>query len=211
MIMLAGLVVVGVSVPLLGGRLSRLGDVRFRSGWLVAVAILAQAVVIGADTEVIPATVSAAVHLLSYAVLIVFIWRNRRLRGLAVIVLGGALNLIAIGANGGVMPASARAVERAGIDHGNGEFSNSAPVENPRFAALGDIFAIPEGVPGANVFSVGDVILVIGAAVFLHSACGSRLARCAHDDSAESVADRPAHATSGLVRPRALGRASRAS
>jgi hypothetical protein len=31
------------------------------------------------------------------------------------------------------------------------------------------MFAVPKGVPLANVFSVGDVILVVGAFVVVHS------------------------------------------
>jgi hypothetical protein len=35
---------------------------------------------------------------------------------------------------------------------------------------LGDVFAVPHGVPFANVFSVGDVLVVAGAAWLVRSA-----------------------------------------
>jgi hypothetical protein len=50
-------------------------------------------------------------------------------------------------------------------------------VHEPRLAFLGDIFATPASVPAANVFSVGDVLLVLGAFIFLHVVSESRLGR----------------------------------
>jgi hypothetical protein len=45
---------------------------------------------------------------------------------------------------------------------------------DPRLAFLGDVFAIPRGWPLANVFSVGDVLIAVGAVVAVHGICGSR-------------------------------------
>jgi hypothetical protein len=36
-----------------------------------------------------------------------------------------------------------------------------------RFPALGDIFVFPRPLPLANVFSVGDLLIAVGAVVFL--------------------------------------------
>src|ERR671910_890224 len=91
------------------------------------------------------------------------------------VALGGALNLIAIVANGGVMPASRGALEDAGLDARSGEFANSDLVEGANVAFLGDVFAIPAGWPGANVFSLGDAVMIAGAFLALHAATGSRL------------------------------------
>jgi hypothetical protein len=55
------------------------------------------------------------------------------------------------------------------------EFTNSDYVENANLGFLGDVFAIPDGWPGANVFSIGDVVIVVGAFLVLHAATGSRL------------------------------------
>ena len=40
---------------------------------------------------------------------------------------------------------------------------------------VGDVFAVPDGWPGANVFSVGDALMLLGALLVLHAATGSRL------------------------------------
>ena len=102
---------------------------------------------------------------------------NRRVAGIPLIGLGGALNALAIAANDGVMPARAGALEAAGRPVTEEGFRNSAAVADPHLAWLGDTFAIPEALPLSNVFSVGDVIILLGAFVLLHVACGSRLPR----------------------------------
>ena len=50
-------------------------------------------------------------------------------------------------------------------------FENSAPVDDAHLAFLGDVFAVPAGWPLANVFSIGDVLIVIGAVALVHGAC----------------------------------------
>jgi MFS family permease len=54
---------------------------------------------------------------------------------------------------------------------------NSGAVADPKLWFLGDVFALPAGFPMANVFSVGDVLIVVGAFILVHCVCGSRLAR----------------------------------
>jgi hypothetical protein len=99
----------------------------------------------------------------------------REIRFLWVIAVGGLLNLVAIAANGGVMPARRGALEAAGLDVREGSFANSDLVEGANLAFLGDVFAIPAGWPGANVFSLGDVLMLAGAFLVLHAATGSRV------------------------------------
>jgi hypothetical protein len=74
------------------------------------------------------------------------------------------------------MPASSGALRSAGLEVTSGEFTNSDVVENANVAFLGDVFAIPDGWPGSNVFSIGDIVIVVGALLVLHAATGSRLA-----------------------------------
>ena len=104
-----------------------------------------------------------------------FLLANRRVPGMALVGLGAALNLLAIVANGGVMPASAEALAAAGLPAGGPGFQNSGVVADPRLAFLGDIFAIPASWPLSNVFSVGDVCIGAGLAWGAHRVCGSRL------------------------------------
>jgi uncharacterized protein DUF5317 len=163
-----------VTVPLAGGRLSRLEEVHIRGLPLVLVAFALQVVLV----TVVPEgseTFHRVAHLFSYGLAGACIVRNLDLRLLWVVAVGGLLNFVAIAANGGVMPASRAALESAGLDPASGQFANSDLVRNAHVGFLGDIFAIPSGWPGANVFSAGDALMVLGAFLVLHAATGSRL------------------------------------
>jgi uncharacterized protein DUF5317 len=91
--------------------------------------------------------------------------------------LGGLCNFVAIAANSGTMPASRSALQTAGLAHGHSVFANSAAVAHPHLGFLGDVFAIPASWPVHNVFSVGDVLIAVGAFILLHRVCGSHLPR----------------------------------
>jgi hypothetical protein len=67
------------------------------------------------------------------------------------------------------MPADPAALRTAGLD-GPGSHTNSVVIENPALQPLTDIFAIPAGLPFANVFSIGDVLLGIGIVVVIVAA-----------------------------------------
>jgi hypothetical protein len=132
--------------------------------------------------------VGTAFHLVSYLPLAAFFTLNRTTPGVLATGAGAALNLIAIAANGGTMPASASAVKAAGIPL-RSAFENSAPVRDANLWFLGDIFAIPKSLPLANVFSVGDVLIVLGAAWFIHAASGSRLVSAKYRCPADAESD----------------------
>jgi hypothetical protein len=176
------------SVVLTGGRLLALAEIRLRRTWVIFAALAAQILII----SVFPGGASwvhDAVHLGSYGLAGWFVWSNRHIPGVLICGVGGSMNLAAIIANGGVMPASPSALRSAGIGQATGEFANSAAVANPRLQALGDVFAIPAAwpIPVANVFSAGDVVLVAGIAIGLHWMCGSRLVRWAQRGTGVTV------------------------
>jgi Family of unknown function (DUF5317) len=176
MIMIVGAILGIATVPLFGGRFGSLVHVRLNMGWLVFLSIMLQTLVISVLNRWLSPTSAAALHIISYACVGLFVAVNRRVAGLWLVGLGGLMNLAAIVANGGVMPANPAAVARAGLKPPDG-FENSRVVTEPRLAFLGDIFAIPAGVPLANVFSYGDVILNVGLLLVVHDATGSKLVR----------------------------------
>jgi hypothetical protein len=181
-ILLAGLVAVIVSVPLLGGRLTRIPELRLRWPHLVASALAVQILVITILPAVLPNVIAEGLHLATYGAAAAFVYVNRRIAGLSLVTLGGGANLAAVIANAGRMPASAQALRIAGLrpsDH----FTNSGFVPHAHLAWLGDIFAIPRSWPLANVFSVGDVLLLAGAFALLHLAGQSRLSGARRNDS----------------------------
>lgn len=176
MIIFAGLVITTAIALAAGGSLSGVAAVRFRRFGLVAAALAAQILVVNVVHD-LPAGVAASVHLVSYVLAGAFLLANRGVAGLWIVALGGAMNLAAIAANGGVMPASPGALARAGLEASSGEFTNSGAVAAPKLAMFGDVLAVPAGWPLANVFSVGDIVLVVGAGWMVYRAGRARTPR----------------------------------
>ncbi len=171
--MILGLVFIAclLTVPLARGRLTALADLQLRKSWLAVAGIGVQILII----SVLPggtAGLHEVIHMFSYALLGAFVWFNRGIRGVPLIMAGGLLNFIAIAANGGVMPADPDlAMHVAGAEG----FVNAGAVADPNLLFLGDVFATPGWVPLYNVYSVGDATIVLGVFVLLHAVCGTRL------------------------------------
>jgi Family of unknown function (DUF5317) len=171
--MILGLVFIAcvLSVPLARGRLTALGELQLRRGWLALAGIGVQILIISVWPGA-PEWLSEVVHMFSYVLLGAFAWSNRRIPGVPVVMLGGLLNFVAIAANGGVMPADPDlAMHAAGADG----FVNAGSMQDPRLLFLGDIFATPSWFPLYNVYSVGDAVIVLGVLALLHFVCGTRL------------------------------------
>jgi hypothetical protein len=169
--------VLAVLSPLMfGGDLRRLSLVRLRAVWLPVLALLAQIVIIEVVPDASP-VVLEGVHLATYVAAGVFVAVNWRIPGLLLIALGGALNGITIALNDGTLPASADALRAAGFPVEDSDFVNSGVLSHPVLPVLGDIFAWPTPLPLANVFSIGDVVIVLGAAYGAHRISGSRLVK----------------------------------
>ena len=176
MFLLVAAALVLVSVVLAGGRVHGLLALRIRAAWLLTVALVLQILAISVFPNA-GHTLLATMHASSYAIAGFVVVLNWGVRGLPTIGLGGLLNAMAIAANGGTMPASPAALATAGLTSSSGGFENSAALASPNLPFLGDVFAIPASWPLHNVFSVGDILIVLGAVVLLHFACGSRVSR----------------------------------
>jgi len=151
---------------LLGGRLDRLADLRFHWAWLAIVGLIVQVLLFSPLFEDVIGDLGPPIYVLSTAAVLVAVLRNWRLPGLAIVAIGAASNLLAIVANGGVMPASPEAIASLGWDPEAG-FSNSVVMADPALWPLTDIFALPSWLPAANVFSIGDVLIGVGVAVVI--------------------------------------------
>ncbi|MHB0975742.1 MAG: DUF5317 domain-containing protein [Candidatus Aquicultorales bacterium] len=167
-----------VSLPLgyivgrcFGGSLRNAASLRIKHAWLPLAAIVLQIALFNgtAFSSSMEPTVKAGLHILSYLPIVAFCFINRRIVGIPLIAAGMLLNLIAIAGNGGFMPTTYEALASAGLDPEGrrteaGAYNNAAGPES-RFLVLGDIFAIPEGLPLSNVFSIGDVVIALGGCV----------------------------------------------
>lgn len=179
-----------LSVPLTGRSLRPLARLSLKAVWLVWLSIGLQLII--TLVRGFPDWLGRPVHLATFALSGMFLWVNRKIPGALLVALGAGLNLAAIAANNGTMPASESAWHTAGFPTITGEFENSNVTHNARLPWLGDVFAVPKGWPFANVFSVGDVVVVIAVAYFAHTWC--RRSFSSEDQSAEAP---PAMAAAG--------------
>jgi Family of unknown function (DUF5317) len=155
-----------LTVPLSGGRWSHLAVFRPRGSWLLWVALAVQVVQFSFFDL---GRIDELVHIGTYLLAAAFIVANRSVPGAWLIAMGGLSNGLTIALNGGTLPARAGALREAGLQVKRTDFVNSGVLNHARLPWLGDMFAVPKGFPLANVFSVGDVVLVIGAFVVVHS------------------------------------------
>ena len=158
--------IVGV---LAGGRLDGVSGFRFRWATLAVGGLLVQVVLFTATGDRLAGSLAPAIYVGSTLAVFAAVLRNVRVPGMAIVALGSLSNLAAITANGGAMPADPAALVAAGLD-GAGSHTNSVVLPDPALRPLTDIFAIPAGVPLANVFSLGDVLIGVGIVVVIAAA-----------------------------------------
>jgi hypothetical protein len=172
---------------LLRGRLDGLLELKFRWAWLAVAGLLVQVVLFTELGDRLAGDAAPTVYVASTLAVLVALLRNIRLAGLPIAAIGSFLNLAAILANGGAMPADPGALRLAGFE-GPGDHTNSVVLAEPALRPLTDIFAVPAGIPLANVFSVGDVLIAVGVAWAIAAA----MRRPASESPAPSVSVDPA-------------------
>jgi hypothetical protein len=157
---------------LLGGRPSRLASVRLRHVGAIAAALVVQILIVELFTG--PEALLQAAHTATYLVALWFMIANRQVPGLWLIGLGAISNGLTISLNGGTLPARPGALQAAGIALHPDRFVNSGVLAHPHLAWLGDIFAVPAPLPLANVFSIGDILIITGTAIAAWRITGTR-------------------------------------
>jgi Family of unknown function (DUF5317) len=169
-------VAIGVVLGLLvGGRLEGLAALRIRWAPAIAVGLVAQIVLFSEPVAARVGDLGPALYVGSTTIVLVTVIRNWAIPGMAIVAAGAASNLLAIVANGGYMPAGLSALAALGKVE-PGIYSNSTLLPDPVLAPLTDIFALPRWVPGANIFSVGDILIGLGCAAVVVIAMRTRAA-----------------------------------
>ena len=162
-------VILGVAAGLAtGGRLGRLGNTHIRL-WPVALGGLAfQALLFSAPLSSSVGHLGPSLYVVSTTLVLMALIVNLRQPGFWLITLGALLNFVAVVANGGQMPASPEAVQAVlGGSWQMTGFVNSVPMDHAVLGILGDVFALPHPFPLANIFSIGDVLIGAGGALFV--------------------------------------------
>jgi hypothetical protein len=157
---------------LLGGSLRGLSQLRFRASWLLfaAVGLQVAAFPFGFLPWHTGQDAGTALWLGSYGLLVVAALLNARIPGVLVLAAGMGANLLAVAVNGGTMPVLPGAMHAAGrteVLH-----ANSTAASDPALSWLVDRWSAPDWVPLANVFSLGDVVIAVGAMVMVVAGMG---------------------------------------
>jgi hypothetical protein len=155
-------VLIGLVVGfLLGGRPAGLASLRIDYGWLMIAGLMVQIVLFSPFGAARVGDLGPPIYVGSTLLVAGAILANLRITGMALVGLGAISNLAAIIANGGYMPADPRAAAALGMVETT-VYSNSSVVADPALWPLTDIFAMPAWMPWSNVFSIGDVLIVVG-------------------------------------------------
>ena len=170
------IIVLVIIVALLrGGSLLNIAAVQLRWLPLVIIGFVLQLLIFTPFARSpLVAFATVPIYLLSMFLLVIWVAANWRIPGMALIAIGLALNVIAIGTNGGHMPVAPESARYAGTignytSDGALVANNSiATQDNVRFWLLTDIIAIPKQVPFATVISIGDVLLTIGVGILCY-------------------------------------------
>jgi hypothetical protein len=159
----------------LGGSPSNLGKLPLRSTWLIFAALGLQVVAFPAPSMpwTVPDLTARILWLVSYGLLIAGAFANRRLTGVPIMTAGLFCNLAAILSNRGHMPVLPSALKAEGKAYA--VHFNSTRDAHPHLAWLVDRWAVPHWLPLGNVFSVGDVLIGIGALVVVLAAMEPRV------------------------------------
>lgn len=180
-------VLAGLLIGLLsGGRLSSLSTAGFR-WWPVALAgLVFQLFLFSPPLAGVVGDLGPLLYVASSALVLFALLANLRQPAFLVIALGALLNLTVISLNGGLMPASPAAFAMLnGVAVVPVEYFSNSQLIGPHTLLpwLGDVFVLPRPVPMANVFSLGDVLIGIGGALFIVRTMHRRLPAADRDSA----------------------------
>lgn len=171
-------IVVGL---LAGGRLSRLKALDLRAPWVFVLAATVQVGLMIAGGRGV-AFGAQGLYVLTFVLVLMGIWVNRRLPGMWLVGVGVLLNLVVIAANGGSMPVDRDLAVRAGstamveLLDSTAYTNHMAAGEGTRLRWLGDVLALPMVAPRPKFFSpgsVGDILVTLGACWLILSGLGA--------------------------------------
>jgi hypothetical protein len=161
------------------GHIGNLARIRIR-WWpflLLAVALQAYAVGHWATDSLGPIPLRPGVFVSTQVLILAVAAVNFRLAGFRLVILGVASNLLALVANGGLMPVTAEA--RVAIGHqatvdamatGTAVMSSKGvvlPAAQTNLWVLTDIFILPPPFPLPAVVSVGDILVALGVGILI--------------------------------------------
>jgi len=172
-------VILGLVAGLLsGGKLAALGMTHIRLWPVALIGLFAQLLLFSSPLAAVVGPWGPSLYVVSTVAVLMALVVNLRQPGFWLIIIGALANFAVIVANGGQMPAApdAWAALNGVAAVPTTAFSNSI-LAGPHTVLpfLGDNFVLPRPVPLANVFSIGDVLIGAGGALFVYQAMHGRV------------------------------------
>ena len=171
MVFLILIILISLIVILSGGRISNLKYCNFKLPILVFLALVLKIISISIYSPVVYLPV---MRISSMVLVIIFIFINFHLKGMLLIGLGLISNALVIFLNGGNMPANAKYVylfasgkELEILRSGQAVGSFILTSSQTKLSFLGDVFLMPRWIPLSKLYSIGDILITIGAIIFL--------------------------------------------
>ena len=166
-------VLAGLAVGLLtGGSAARLGDLRFRWAPLIALGMAGQVLLFSSPLGDAIGPAAPVVYVASNVAVLLAVWRNLAI-GPAARAHRRRRQPPRDRGQSWLQPVSPDALVAIGRAPHDG-YSNSRLVDDVILGPLTDLFAMPSWVPMANIFSIGDVLIGVGAAMAVVAAMHGR-------------------------------------
>jgi hypothetical protein len=166
-----------------GGRLRYVQNWQLKGAWLAIATFLVQTVLFTQWGEgIVGENLVPFIYLATLVVLLAFLFVNRHVLGVPILLVGLMLNCLVIAANGGRMPASVTALTKAGRSQEAARLTSNYTAANcvlmgsaTNLNVLGDIIVIRLGVQVGSAYSVGDLVALAGEAVVVFGAVRVKL------------------------------------
>lgn len=161
-----------------GGSLRNASGLRIRYLPFLIAALVVQVLIFSSvlgDTDLVH-DIGPYIYIATIVVSLAVMLLNFQIPGMPLIALGALLNMIVIVANGGYMPSPESALREVGIydsvvvteeEKATGDYvltNSTVAADDTRLRFLGDVIPLPDWFPFANVISIGDIFIAIGAA-----------------------------------------------
>jgi hypothetical protein len=151
-------------------------DIKLRKTWLAVVAFVLQTVtrllgVCGVESAV---KYSFIIQTLVFILLFLCFWFNREYLGLCFVGLGASMNALVMLINGGRMPVSLEAMQKAGVKEVTEMILSGADNKHvvisstTKLKFLADVIYLPGFIgKGMGVVSIGDLVVALGLFIFI--------------------------------------------
>lgn len=155
------------------GNLRALAQLKLKWGWIFPLLLAVQLAVftLQNDSKFL-GQISGYIYILVYVLGLLFLYMNRKNPGFLLILIGVFLNFLVMVLNGGRMPVSLEAasiLEPGYLDVLKEQLyaKHTALTESTKLGLLGDVIPVTDPYPRTQIISIGDIIMNIGAFLFI--------------------------------------------